>query len=99
MDKDLAERFQDDFPQVDILATLDPEGRAGVMIITNNSQAKLEGDLGALDWGPATGRMLISKIKTARDFHCRVCLHAPYGSRENHVWSRIGRNSSTKLNR
>lgn len=82
VDDNLAERFRDDFPRVDILSALDPQGRAGVMIIIDKEQARFDGDLRALDWGLATGRILMSGIKTAREFFTVGCVYMPPAARE-----------------
>lgn len=72
----------DDFLRVDMLTAIDPQSNAGVIIIIDKQQAEFEGDLGALNWGEATGRILITGIKTARESLMVGCVYIPPTARD-----------------
>lgn len=85
--RDRALEYVEDFPGLGILAAVGHDGRAGVMIIVDETFAEFDGDVEAMnEWGEAEGRVLVAAIKTPRENLVVGCVYAPPTLGERIAW-------------
>ena len=97
MDRDLACRFVDNWPDWSILSSVKEDGTAGVAILINTGKVDWGMDIDQLhdlnDWGEATGRVLVAPIRVGEVEVVVGCVYAPALKPERRSWTAIVKNA------